>query len=155
MATASVSTPWELTPEYLTLTQRVGPPGDTSAYVIPHPAGTSATDITTFVYGQATITLDNWPNIMYMLEPDQAWKDFQKTRLPAAKKDHNNRRIMERFPRAGSLARPLLDFPVLPDNVSSSGTGIERITDIFADLLCRGLVVVRFMASCGSQDSLG
>ena len=142
MATPSVSTPWELTLEYLTLTQRVGPPGGATAYAVPHPAGILATDITTFVYGQATITLDNWPNIMYVLEPDQAWKDFRKTHLPPAKKDNNYQRMMERFPRAGSLARPLLDFPVLPDNVSCFQTGIERIIDIFADLLCRGLVVV-------------
>jgi hypothetical protein len=148
MATISVTTPWELTAEYLMLTRRVGPPGAATTYTTPHPAGNSATDITTFVYGQATITIDNWPEIMYVLEPGQAWKDFQKSGLPEAKKDQNQRRIMERFPRAGRLARPLLDFPVLPDNVSSSRCNIREIANVFADLLYGGLVVVRPLETC-------
>lgn len=142
MATIPVTAPWELTAEYRMLTRRVGPPGTATTYTTPHPAGNSATDITTFVYGQAAITIDNWPDIMYVLEPDQAWKDFQKSGLPEAKKDQNDWRIMERFPRAGRLARPLLDFPVLPDNVSLSRYDLRKIADVFADLLYGGLVVV-------------
>ena len=59
-----------------------------------------------------------------MLEPNDAWKTFMKTPKPGAKRDHNGCVMKERYPRAGSTPRSLLDFHVLPDSVSFPTTTI-------------------------------
>ena len=55
--------------------------------------------------------------VMYVLEPTQAWKDFKALPKPAQKLDHNGQPMWEKWPQVGERPRPILDFPVLPDNV--------------------------------------
>ncbi|KAK0512612.1 hypothetical protein JMJ35_004629 [Cladonia borealis] len=117
---AQQQTPWNLTQDYVALTRRDIPPGGRTDYVVPHPVGATPTDVTSFVYGQADVTIDNWPNIMYMLEPTQAWKDFKALPKPAQKLDHNGQPMWEKWPQVGERPRPILDFPVLPDNISTT-----------------------------------
>lgn len=54
---------WDQTPEYLALTNRVIPTGGQTTYTRSHPAGTSPTDRTSFVYGQRDVHLGNWPEV--------------------------------------------------------------------------------------------
>ena len=60
----------------------------------------------------------NWPEVMYYLHPPQEWIAFRGAPLPAQRRDAQNNLMFERFPRQGLPARPLLDFPILPDRVS-------------------------------------
>jgi hypothetical protein len=56
---------------------------------------------------------------MYMLFPTPAWEAFKQVGLPQQKFDANQQAMFERWPRVGEQARPLLNFPILPDSVSS------------------------------------
>lgn len=109
---------WDHTHDCVSLTARTVPPNGLTAYTRPHPAGQTATDVTSFVYGQAKVHLNNWPEIMYSLYPTQEWKDFQHSGKPGQKTDLNGQPVFEKWPREGQTARPLLAFDVLPDNVS-------------------------------------
>lgn len=55
---------------------------------------------------------------MYYLNPTPEWTAFRGTPKPPQKVDANGQPMFERFPRQGQQARPLLDFPILPDTVS-------------------------------------
>ena len=55
---------------------------------------------------------------MYYLHPPAEWTAFRGTPSPQQKIDANAQPMVERFPRQGLPARPLLDFPILPDTVS-------------------------------------
>ena len=57
---------------------------------------------------------------MYYLNPTPEWAAFRGTTQPQQKLDANGQPMVERFPRQGQPARPLLDFPILPDTVSHS-----------------------------------
>lgn len=62
-AAPNAGIPWDQTPEYLSLTTRIDPQGVVTVYTHPHPAGVSATDFTSFVFGQDHIHIDNWPDV--------------------------------------------------------------------------------------------
>lgn len=53
-----------------------------------------------------------------MLFPTTEWKAFKQLGLPLQKLDANQQAMFERWPRVGEQAKPLLDFPILPDTVS-------------------------------------
>lgn len=55
---------------------------------------------------------------MYYLHPPAEWTAFRGTASPQQRTDANAQPMCERFPRQGQPARPLLDFPILPDTVS-------------------------------------
>lgn len=56
---------------------------------------------------------------MYYLHAPPEWTTFRTSGAPQQKLDANGQPMVERFPRQGHPARPLLDFPILPDTVSS------------------------------------
>ena len=56
---------------------------------------------------------------MYYLNPTREWHAFRSTPQPPQKLDAQGQPMFERQPRQGEAARPLLDFPILPDTVSS------------------------------------
>ena len=56
-----------------------------------------------------------------MLEPTKEWEDFKSRPKPKQKKNLNGQFMWERFQRANEDRRPLLDFAILPDNVSLPG----------------------------------
>lgn len=56
---------------------------------------------------------------MYYLHPIPEWTAFRRVAKPRQKLDANNQGMVERFPCQGQPARPLLDFPILPDTVSA------------------------------------
>ena len=64
--------------------------------------------------------------------------------------------MVERQPRQGQPARPLLDFPILPDTVSSSIASkfFLKLTYLI-DQQPRRAVVDRLMAADGSPNTLG
>ena len=111
--------PWNQTHDFIRLTRRNIPPGGQTAYTVPHRAGTTASDFTTFVYGQADVHIDNWPDIMYMLYPTDEWTTFKQQRKPPPKIDSNGQPVFEQWPRQGKPPRPLLQYDVLPDQVIS------------------------------------
>lgn len=53
-----------------------------------------------------------------MLFPTAEWKAFKQFGPPLQKVDANQQAMFERWPRVGEQARPLLDYPILPDSVS-------------------------------------
>ena len=55
---------------------------------------------------------------MYYLHPTREWHAFRSTPQPPQKLDAQGQPMFERQPRQGQPARPLLDFPILPDTVS-------------------------------------
>ena len=57
--------------------------------------------------------------VMYQLRPCQAWRSFRDSNLPTQKLDALGNAMVEQWPRAGQNPRPLLDFPVLPDQVNN------------------------------------
>ena len=63
------------------------------------------------------VTRDTWPEVMYYLHPTPEWVAFRRTPQPAQMRDAQGRPMVERFPRQGLPARPLLDFPILPERV--------------------------------------
>lgn len=110
--------------------------------VVPHPVGASPTDITSFVYGQASITINTWPEFMYMLSPTPEWRAARGSPKPAQKIDHNGQPVWERYPVVGQPARALLDYKGLPDTVRAPNFSIYKLTNSSSDLYPRGLVVV-------------
>ena len=57
---------------------------------------------------------------MYYLHPPPEWTAFRQTATPVGMRDANGQVMVERFPRQGMPARPLLDYPILPVTVSTS-----------------------------------
>lgn len=55
---------------------------------------------------------------MYTLHPPPAWVAFRGSPQPAQKTDAQGNLMFELWPRQGMPARPLVDFPILPDRVS-------------------------------------
>ena len=55
---------------------------------------------------------------MYYLDPTQEWTAFRRSPQPAQMRDAAGNPMVERWPRHGLPARPLLNFPMLPETVS-------------------------------------
>ena len=60
---------------------------------------------------------------MFLLDPPEEWQEYRRSVYPAVKTDGNNNVMSERWPRTDENqnplpARPLRDFPGLPDQVS-------------------------------------
>ena len=124
--------------------------------MVPHPQGETETDLTSFVYGQASITLDKWPNFMYLLYPPDEWVEVKREGpVPLAKRDATGRVMYERFKRTDGQKRALLDFRGLPDTVSLSQRSFSPLINMIADLDKGKLVVFCALAAAASAVDLG
>ena len=105
---------WSQTPEYLNMSRTQLQPGDLTAYDPPRRTGASPADVTSFKAGHSRLTIDNMPDVMYMLWPPYEWFQQLKQPKPPQKVDPvTNQPMFEHAPRFGCTARPLLDWPVL------------------------------------------
>lgn len=96
--------------------------------VVPRPTGISPQDVTDFHPGQANWSLNNLPNILYTLNSPRVRNDWKTvTRRPREKRDQAGQIMYERWPEAGTVARPLLDFKVLPDRVGTKESWVSTV----------------------------
>ena len=129
---ASNVVPWYLRPEYLAATNRRPAPGDPMRYGIqpshqgcyyhkltslidvprPFPAA-DPTDRTSYHAGQRTWSINNLPDILYQIYPDQEWDRFSRSKLPEPKVDQYGRVMLESWPVDPMKPRKLLNFTVL------------------------------------------
>lgn len=108
------SIPWAQTPDYLNMSRTQPQPGDLTAYDPPRRTGASPSDVTTFKAGHSRLTVDNMPEVLYMLWPTIEWKQHLLLYKPPQMVDPvTNQAMFEHAPRPGTKARPLLDWPVL------------------------------------------
>lgn len=117
----SNSIPWAQNPEYLEMSRTHPQPGDLTAYDPPRLIGASPTDVTTFKAGHSRLTLHNLPNVLYVIEPTDEWKQHRALAKPPQKIDPvTEQPLFEHAPRPNTTPRPLLDWPVL--------RGIEKVS---------------------------
>lgn len=110
----SIGIPWAQTPDYLNMSCTQLQPGDLTAYDPPRHTGASLADVTSFKAGHSRLTVDNMPDVLYMLWPPIEWQQHLALPKPPQKVDPvTNQPMFEHAPRPGCKPRPLLDWPVL------------------------------------------
>lgn len=126
----SNSIPWAQTPDYLNMSRTHSLPGEPTAYNPPRRTGASPADVTSFKAGHSRLTIDNMPDVLYMLWPPVEWQQHLAQPKPPQKVDLiTNRPIFEHAPRPGCTPRPLLDWPVL--------RGIDKVFE--QDSICASI----------------
>ena len=87
---------------------------------VPRPTGNSPADATTFHPGHRLISINNLPDIFYVLYPPREWHNFKDSPKPAQKVDLQGNLMFEQYAEPGTSPQPLLDYRVLPDKVGES-----------------------------------
>ena len=84
---------------------------------VPRRTGNSLNDVTSFHPGQRQWSINNLPDILYVLRPPPEWHTFMKSAKPVQKADAYNNPMFEQYPEPGKSPRPMLDYKILPDKV--------------------------------------
>ncbi|MCJ1398816.1 hypothetical protein MMC11_002017 [Xylographa trunciseda] len=117
---ASNTTPWHLRPGFLAVSNPVAAPGDPLRYDSPRPFPvTDPSDRTSYHPGQRAWSVDNFPEILYQIYPDDDWYRFMNSGLPEPKIDRYGRVAREAWPVDPSQPRMLLNFTILPDQIGT------------------------------------
>ncbi len=122
---------------------------------IPRPNGFSPQDVTDFHPGQADWSLDNLPSIIYTLNSPRArnaWKTV--TKRPGEKRDQAGHIVYERWPKAGTVVHPLLDFSVLPDRIGTKESWVRAARLFELMTLLTNAVGHGSMATPGSSNRM-
>lgn len=71
---------WVRNPMYLAAINRGIPPAgsNTYRYTVPRRTSTTAGDVTTFLFVQATWSAANSPDLLYQFEPTDEWRVFRR-----------------------------------------------------------------------------
>ncbi|MCJ1434595.1 hypothetical protein MMC27_003964 [Xylographa pallens] len=113
-------TPWQQRPVFVAATNTTPAFGDPLQYDVPRQFPvTDPDDRTSYHPGQRTWSVKDPPDILYLIYPDQDWYRFMHSGLPGPKIDHYGRVVLESWPPDPMNPRPLLDFPILPDQIGT------------------------------------
>ncbi|MCJ1286695.1 hypothetical protein MMC26_006041 [Xylographa opegraphella] len=107
-------TPWEYRPAYLAATSTEPVFRDQMRYDVPRQFPiTDPTDRTAYHPGQQDWSIDNPPDILYQIYPDNEWYRFMHAKLPGPKVDGEGRVVLESWPPDPTNPRVLLNFSIL------------------------------------------